>query len=139
MIYQIHRSQIKYDTIAKIQEESRRAIAKHGFENTPASAYLPAVRKFSIVHEEFGEVHETYTYDKQTPETRKHRIKELIQLATTAALWAQAEQEILDAEEYGRFEFVERVEFTEIRKAAEDSSSAESQRGSFDGNPGFAG
>lgn len=74
--------------IGRVWDEMTRAIEKHGLEQTPANPNMNLHEKMTILTEEVGEVARATTYDEGS---RENRIKELIQVATMALMWAAAE------------------------------------------------
>lgn len=72
--------------ISAIRDEMYSAIGKHGFHKTPLSWELSDEKKLVILVEEVGEVARAMTYDEGS-EVKLY--KELIQVATMAAAWAQ--------------------------------------------------
>ena len=71
-----------YWSLRMIREEAARAVAKHGLERTPANREMDPREKLVILVEELGEVAEAdFNYDRSEFE------KELVQLATMAAMW----------------------------------------------------
>lgn len=69
---------------ADVNAEMDRAIKKHGFKRTPFDPRNDPRDSFITLSEEVGEVAETFTYDKQDPNTLSNRDKELIQVAAMA-------------------------------------------------------
>lgn len=69
---------------ADVQREMNRAIDKHGFERTPFDPRNDPRDSFITLSEEVGEVAQTFTYDKQDPNTLAERDAELIQVAAMA-------------------------------------------------------
>lgn len=72
-------------TLNAIEDETLRSWEKHG-EHAMINPALDTMDRLAIMGEEFGEVCKALTYDsgEGKPELRK----ELIQLATMAACWA---------------------------------------------------
>lgn len=70
--------------LTEVCEEAARAIAKHGFAQTPASLHMSSGEKYIILGEEFGEVGRACTYDEGSTDGLK---AELVQLAAMALLW----------------------------------------------------
>jgi hypothetical protein len=71
-------------TLDQIEDEVLRSWSKHG-DNAMINPALPVMDRLAILGEEFGEVCKALTYDNKDP---KELRKELIQLATMAACWA---------------------------------------------------
>lgn len=65
-----------------VKTEFKRAVDKHGFDNTPASPKVSDGEMLKILVEEVGEVARAMTYDEGSTE---NLITELIQVATMAA------------------------------------------------------
>lgn len=79
------------ETLNAIEDETLRSWQKHG-EHAMINPDLSTMERLAILGEEFGEVCQSLTYDSGEGKTELK--KELIQLATMAACWA----EIIDSE-----------------------------------------
>jgi hypothetical protein len=73
------------DTLNAIEDETLRAWQKHR-NHSMTNPNLPTMERLAILGEEFGEVCKALTYD--SGEGSDELKKELIQLATMAACWA---------------------------------------------------
>lgn len=74
-------------TARAVEAEVLAACAKHGINNTPLSPKLTREQKLVVLIEEVGEVARALTYDQSD----SGLIKELVQVAAVAAMWAQSE------------------------------------------------
>lgn len=88
---QIDRTAVEARAAAEIQAvfpdvltEIRRAVAKHGYTQTPLWAGMTSAAKLAVLVEEVGEVASAITYDRADDENLK---AELIQVATMAIAW----------------------------------------------------
>lgn len=77
-------------TASAIVAESASSIAKHGLEHSPINPAVSRGEKLAMLVEEVGEVAHLLTYD--TEFSRYEIIKELIQVANVAAMWAESEE-----------------------------------------------
>lgn len=78
-------------TLQAIQAENINSQAKHG-DNAMMNPDLTNGERLAILGEEFGEVCTALTYDHRN-NGRQELVKELLQVAAMAAVWAQIEDE----------------------------------------------
>ena len=74
-------------SVSALNAEIMRAIAKHGWQQTPLNPDMSENEKLIILVEEIGEVARAMTYDEGDPDKLT---KELIQVAAMALAWAEA-------------------------------------------------
>lgn len=79
-------------TLQSIQGTHLSATTKHGFGKTLLNPNMPDVEKLAALGKEFGEVCREFTYDSTGPaeDRRARKVKELLQLASLAAAWAES-------------------------------------------------
>ena len=77
-------------TLQAIQAENIKSQQKHG-EHAMMNPLLPRDERLAILVEEVGEVATAMNYDNKGK--RQDLIKELLQVAAMAAVWAQVEDE----------------------------------------------
>lgn len=73
------------DTLAQVETEFKRAVAKHGVHQTPADPDMRSEEAFIILSEEVGEVARALTYDEGSEE---NAVDELVQVAAMAIAMA---------------------------------------------------
>ena len=81
--------QLSARTLESLQAMTISAQMKHGFAHSILNPALSVGEKLAMLGEEFGEVCKERTYDQPADPQHARMVKELLQLSSLAAGWAQ--------------------------------------------------